>query len=55
MVNYFWDFIGGLSEMLITLFELTKKRWTTEKFKLTPEAKDAIKGERYCERQLWLL
>jgi hypothetical protein len=45
MVNYFRDFMGELSEMLIPLFELTKKRWTTEKFKLTHEAKDRVQRD----------
>jgi cleavage and polyadenylation specificity factor subunit 1 len=35
MVNYFRDFIPGLSSHLIPLFELTKKKWAQTAFQLT--------------------
>ena len=42
MVNYFRDFIKGLSSHLIPLTQLTKKNATQKSFQMTPEARDAF-------------
>ena len=42
MVNYFRDFIKGLSSHLIPLTQLTKKNATQKAFQMTPEARDAF-------------
>ena len=51
MVNYFRDFIKGLSSHLIPLTQLTKNIATQIGFEMTPEARDTFLGSRI----FWLM
>ena len=48
MVNYFRDFIKGLSSHLIPLTQLTKKNATQKGFEMTLKARDALLSFGQC-------